>query len=173
MSVPHAPSRTRILSLAIRLISLVTSRFILQPRVAAGARGRLDRMSLRLAFLAALTALTVVPATASAATPPSGAFFVLTCRFSHSATDDPIVYPGQPDRSHDHVFVGNASTDASSTPASLAARHATTCSDTDDLSAYWAPMLYVAGKEVPPLEVTVYYRRLSAAPVQPFPAGLE
>jgi hypothetical protein len=115
----------------------------------------------------------VVAATASAATAPSGAFFVLTCRFGHSAPDDPIVYPGQPGRSHDHVFVGNTSTDASSTPASLAARHATTCSDADDLSAYWAPMLYVAGKEVPPLDVTVYYRRLSAAPVQPFPAGLE
>jgi hypothetical protein len=71
------------------------------------------------------------------------------------------------------VFVGNPSTDASSTPVSLAVRHATTCSDPDDLSSYWAPMLYAAGKEVPPLDVTVYYRRLTAAPVQPFPTGLE
>jgi hypothetical protein len=127
----------------------------------------------RLAFLAALAALTAVAGTAAGATAPSGAFFVLTCRFSHSAPNDPIVLPGQPGRSHDHVFVGNVSTNASSTPRSLAARHATTCSDTDDLSAYWAPMLYVGGKEVPPLDVTVYYRRLTAAPVRPFPAGLE
>ena len=71
------------------------------------------------------------------------------------------------------MFIGNASTNASSTPASLSARRATTCSERDDLSAYWAPMLYVAGKEVPPLDVTIYYRRLTAAPVHPFPAGLE
>lgn len=126
-----------------------------------------------LAFLAALTAVGAIVATSGAAAGPSGAFFVLSCRFSHSAPDDPIVLPGQPGRSHDHVFIGNASTNASSTPVSLSNRRATTCSDSDDLSAYWAPMLYAAGMEVAPLDVTVYYRRLTTAPVRPFPAGLE
>src|SRR5689334_6245312 len=106
MSVPHAPSSTRILSLAIRLISVPTSRFILQPRVATTVHGTLICVSRRLALLAASAVVAAVAATASAATAPAGAFFVLTCRFSHSAPDDPIVYPGQPNRSHDHVFVG-------------------------------------------------------------------
>jgi Domain of unknown function (DUF1996) len=109
---------------------------------------------------------------AAAAPTPSGAFFLITCRFSHSAPDDPIVLPGLPDRSHDHTFVGNVSTDAFSTPASLAG-HRTTCSDTDDLSSYWAPTLYVAAVPVRPLDVTIYYRRLTSAPVEPFPRGLE
>jgi hypothetical protein len=113
-------------------------------------------------------------AAGSAAAPsaPSGAFFLLTCKFSHAAPDDPIVLPGLPGRSHDHTFFGNVSTNAYSTPASLA-RHRTTCSDTGDLSSYWAPTLYVAGAPVQPLDVTIYYRRLTTAPVQPFPRGLE
>ena len=35
--------------------------------------------------------------------------FRLTCGPSHMAMDDPIVYPGQPGRSHHHTFVGNVS----------------------------------------------------------------
>ena len=33
--------------------------------------------------------------------------FRTVCEFSHMAFDDPIVYPGQPGRSHLHVFFGN------------------------------------------------------------------
>lgn len=128
----------------------------------------------RLLLIALATAAAAAPAGAgTAATGPSGAFFVLSCTVSHSAPDDPIVLPGLPGRSHDHYFIGNTSTDASSTPVSLARDSRTTCSDEDDLSAYWAPTLYVDGKEVTPLGVTIYYRRVTAAPVQPFPAGLE
>jgi hypothetical protein len=128
-------------------------------------------------WLSALTAAALGIATCAAGGlaaghAPSGAFFVLKCAFSHSAPDDPIVYPGHPHRSHDHAFIGNVSTNAFSTPTSLA-RHRTTCSDTDDLSSYWAPTLYVEGQAVPPLDVTIYYRRLTTAPVRPFPRGLE
>jgi hypothetical protein len=115
---------------------------------------------------------TLAAADAAAPAAPSGAFFVVTCKFSHAAPNDPIVLPGLPGRSHDHTFVGNISTNAFSTPSSLAG-HKTTCSDTDDLSSYWAPTLYVAGAPVRPLDVTIYYRRLTTAPVQPFPRGLE
>jgi len=125
------------------------------------------------AVLAAVVLAAVAAAGAGAASSPSGAFFVLTCGFSHSAPDDPIVYPGLQNRSHDHAFIGNRSTTASSTPASLSAQGGTTCSDDDDLSAYWAPTLYVAGNPVPPLDATIYYRRLTVAAVRPFPAGLE
>ena len=48
--------------------------------------------------------------------------FISTCRFSHRAPDDPIVFPGHPGFSHDHSFVGNTSTDAFSTLWSLHGR---------------------------------------------------
>ena len=41
--------------------------------------------------------------------------FVVECGYSHSAPDDPIVYPGQPGMSHEHDFFGNVTTDADST----------------------------------------------------------
>ena len=44
-----------------------------------------------------------------------GVNFVSGCRFSHRNTDDPIVYPGQPGKSHDHTFLGNDTTNAFST----------------------------------------------------------
>src|SRR3954452_17242164 len=53
-------------------------------------------------------------------------FFATLCPFSHQAPDDPIVYPGQPGKSHLHTFFGNATTDASSSYDSLRAG-ATTC----------------------------------------------
>src|ERR1041385_2867738 len=64
----------------------------------------------------------------TAASPPKlhGNNFYANCRFSHTNMDDPIVYPGEPGRSHHHTFFGNASTDASSTLASLR-RAKTTC----------------------------------------------
>jgi len=42
--------------------------------------------------------------------------FVSLCRFSHTAPDDPIVFPAQPGLSHDHTFFGNTTTSADSTP---------------------------------------------------------
>jgi hypothetical protein len=98
--------------------------------------------------------------------------FSLSCHFSHGAPDDPILYPGRPGRSHEHTFVGNVSTNAFSIPASLRA-HGTTCSRAGDASAYWAPTLYADGRPVRPNEATIYYNRLTSAPVKPLPAGLE
>ena len=46
-----------------------------------------------------------------------GVNFVSSCTFTHRAPDDPIVFFGQPGASHDHSFVGNTSTNASSTLA--------------------------------------------------------
>jgi hypothetical protein len=98
--------------------------------------------------------------------------FISVCTFSHRASDDPIVYPGQPNRSHDHSFFGNVSTDAVSTPATL--REApTTCDRPEDTAAYWAPTLLVDDKPVPPVDATVYYRRRTLGRVRAFPPGLE
>ncbi len=100
-----------------------------------------------------------------------GVNFISVCRFSHRATDDPIVFPGQPGRSHDHSFVGNVSTNAFSTMASLQAA-STTCRRQGDTAAYWMPTLYVDGNPVAPLGATIYYRRRTLDGVQPFPLGL-
>ena len=87
------------------------------------------------------------------------------------AMDDPIVYPGQTGKSHDHSFIGNRSTSASSTNASLLASDGTTCDTRDDRSAYWLPTLSIDGKAVAPLVAHVYYRKATAAPITAFPAG--
>jgi len=97
--------------------------------------------------------------------------FISTCGFSHRGPDDPIVLPGRPGRSHDHSFVGNVSTDAFSTLSSLR-KAATTCDRGGDTAAYWAPTLFVDGKPLTPAGAAVYYRRLTASRVQPFPTGL-
>ena len=118
--------------------------------------------------------LVVFVAALVVATPASGTgggFFVSTCRASHLAPDDPIVFPKLPGLSHDHTFVGNVSTNAFSTLGSL--RHGgTSCTPSADTAAYWAPTLYADGKPVKPIVAHVYYRRLTTAPVRPFPSGL-
>ncbi len=129
-------------------------------------------MSVAVAAAAVASSGLAAPSPLASRITPSGAFFLISCHFSHAAPDDPIVYPRLPRHSHDHTFIGNVSTTAFSTPASLAG-HRTTCSDPEDLSSYWAPTLYVAGVPVRPLGVTIYYRRLTTAAVQPFPRGLE
>jgi hypothetical protein len=98
--------------------------------------------------------------------------FISACRFSHRAPDDPIVYPGKPGLSHDHSFVGNTSTSAFSTLATLKAA-GTTCLRPGDTAAYWVPTLIVDGQAVAPRGATIYYRRRTTDHVQPFPQGLK
>jgi hypothetical protein len=112
------------------------------------------------------------PAPQRALNPFPGVNFTSGCRFSHRAPDDPIVYPGQPGKSHDHSFVGNDSTDASSTLESLQAS-TTTCRRPADTAAYWMPTLSDSGTPVAPLGATVYYRRRTLEKLRPFPAGLK
>src|SRR5262249_58529016 len=76
--------------------------------------------------------------------------FVSLCRFSHTAPDDPIVFPGQPGLSHDHTFFGNDTTNANSTPAGLVS-HPPTCDPTTDTAAYWEPTLIINDQKVPAL----------------------
>jgi Domain of unknown function (DUF1996) len=97
-----------------------------------------------------------------------GVNFVETCRFSHRAPDDPIVFPGQAGASHDHSFVGNRTTSAFSTYGSLRSG-GTTCMRPADTAAYWVPTLYQGYAEVRPLGATIYYRRATLDEVRPFP----
>ena len=98
--------------------------------------------------------------------------FVSTCRFSHHAPDDPIVFPEHPGFSHDHSFVGNTTTDAFSTLDSLQAG-STTCRRAGDTAAYWMPTLADNATPVTPTGATIYYRRRTRAKVAAFPAGLK
>jgi hypothetical protein len=99
-----------------------------------------------------------------------GVNFVSNCRFSHRAADDPIVYPGEPGRSHDHSFVGNRTTNAFTTLDTLLAG-ATTCSRAGDTAAYWMPTLQAGAQPVLPVGATIYYRRKTLAPLHAFPPG--
>jgi hypothetical protein len=100
-----------------------------------------------------------------------GVSFVSGCGFSHRNTDDPIVFPGQPGLSHDHTFLGNNTTNAFSTVASLQGQ-STSCRRPNDTAAYWVPTLISpSGAAVTPRAATVYYRRHTLAPLQAFPTG--
>ena len=95
----------------------------------------------------------------SAAPDVVGAFRFL-CAPSHNAADDPIVYPGQPGKSHLHTFFGNTGTNAFSTYQSLRTSGGGTCNNMLNRSAYWVPaMMTPAGKVVMPNYVSIYYKR--------------
>ncbi|NVD45760.1 DUF1996 domain-containing protein [Qipengyuania atrilutea] len=86
--------------------------------------------------------------------------FRFTCKPSHNAYDDPIVFPGQPGRAHLHTFFGNTLTNANSTYESLRTTGESTCRNELNRSAYWIPaMLNGVGQVVMPSHITIYYKR--------------
>ncbi len=97
--------------------------------------------------------------------PPSAApdvvgAFRFVCMPGQLKSDDPIVYPGQPGKSHLHQFFGNDTADANSTYASLRAAGNSSCMSPLNRSAYWMPaMLNGKGQVVRPDYVTIYYKR--------------
>ncbi|WP_049576131.1 DUF1996 domain-containing protein [Nonomuraea sp. SBT364] len=100
--------------------------------------------------------------------------FQANCSVTANLPDDPIVYPGLPGASHMHTFVGNRTTNARSTPASLLAG-GTSCTNPHDRSAYWFPSFYKADRLVEPIgDQVIYYKSgiLEYWRVQPFPQGL-
>jgi hypothetical protein len=130
----------------------------------------------RLAVAALLMVAAVAPAGAAEVRWTAGSprlpsvSFVVTCRFSHRANDDPLVHPGHAGMSHEHDFFANVTTSATSTSASLA-NGATTCNEVGDRAAYWLPTLR-DGEWAKTLRA--YY---SAGPVDPrlivpYPHGL-
>jgi Domain of unknown function (DUF1996) len=100
-------------------------------------------------------------------------YFAIGCAFSHRNQDDPIVFPGQHGRSHDHTYFGNRSTKAASTADSLRASGTTSCRLRADTAAYWAPTLIGRNGPVLPERAVVFYVRRTVEPVQAFPAGLQ
>lgn len=127
---------------------------------------------MRYCALLLLAVVAALPASAASATKLHGNNFYANCRFSHTSNDDPIVYPGQPGRSHPHTFFGNRTTDAASTPGSLRGAR-TTCRPRADKAAYWVPTLYQDGREVRPAKGQFYYNLRSFERMRAFPAGLK
>jgi hypothetical protein len=96
---------------------------------------------------------------ASAAPDVVGAFRFV-CNAGQVLRDDPVVYPGQPGKSHVHQFFGNTGANAYSTYQSLRTSGQSTCMSPLNRSAYWMPaMLDGKGNVVRPDHMTVYYKR--------------
>ena len=94
--------------------------------------------------------------------------FRMICGAGQLSYDDPIVYPGQPGKSHLHQFYGNLGANANSTYESLRSSGNSTCGDPNNAAAvnrsgYWMPaMLDGAGHVVKPEYVAIYYKRQPA-----------
>ncbi|WP_433891220.1 DUF1996 domain-containing protein [Streptomyces sp. CA-111067] len=137
-------------------------------------------MSIRLRALAAaaaaLATLVGVQIAHAADDPPHAAYQEMhaDCTVNHMLSDDPIVFPGQAGASHNHTFIGNPATNASSTPQSLVGG-ATSCEDSLDASGYWFPTLFQDGVALTPDKPVVYYKSgvKDYRTVQPFPAGFK
>jgi hypothetical protein len=140
-------------------------------------RSRRPAVAAAIAVLVLVAAGVVIHARSdsAAALTRSRGRLVVECHASHSAPDDPIVFPGQPGLSHMHDFFGAAEVDAFSTAESLEGGP-TTCEIKQDRASYWAPALYHDGEKIDPASSDAYYR---AAPgvdhttVQSLPYGLK
>jgi Domain of unknown function (DUF1996) len=102
---------------------------------------------------------------------PGGPYYALGCSLSHRNNDDPIVFPGQPGKSHNHTYIGNRAVDAATTPNSLLGG-ASSCESDFDSSAYWFPTLFVGREAVVPLAAIVYYVNRSSERISAPPKGM-
>ncbi|QDZ08537.1 DUF1996 domain-containing protein [Sphingomonas panacisoli] len=114
------------------------------------------------------TTAELVPSWGNGAIPVSAApdnvgAFRFACAAGISKSDDPIVWYGQPGKSHLHTFFGNTKVNAGSTYASLRATGDSTCMSKLNRSAYWQPaMLDGDGRVVNPT-FGIYYKRYPAS----------
>ncbi len=104
--------------------------------------------------------------------------FRTVCYFSHYGYDDPIVHPGMTNSSHLHVFMGNGSTDANSTLASLKAGTSTCRGGTINRTSYWQPaVLDVRNNKAVPARASILYYKDAVysdpTRVVPFPEGMK
>ena len=103
---------------------------------------------------------------------PGGPYFTVVSGFSHRNNDDPIRFPRQPGRSHNHTYIGNRNVNAVTTAETLRGGE-TTCDVEEDASTYWVPTVYVGAEAITPLAGLVYYtKHVSGALVAP-PPGLK
>jgi hypothetical protein len=79
------------------------------------------------------------------------------CAYSHRNSDDPIVFRGEPNKSHSHEYFGARGVSAASTWRDLESLP-NTCESASDYSSYWVPSLLVQGEIVQPLNMALYLR---------------
>lgn len=112
--------------------------------------------------------LALQPAWGTGAIPPSAAPDVVgamrfICGAGQLLYDDPIVFPGQPGKSHLHQFYGNTGANAYSTYQSLRTTGQSTCANgayPGNRTPYWtAAMLDGKGHVVQPDWAALYYKR--------------
>jgi hypothetical protein len=73
------------------------------------------------------------------------------CAASHFSQDDPILYPGQNEAAHPHIFFGNSGIDESTTPENIRTRGRSTCpGGTLNMTGYWFPAIFEFGPEDDP-----------------------
>jgi hypothetical protein len=123
------------------------------------------------------SALKVAPTDVAVAPGGGHGAFRIVCTYSHMSFDDPIVFSGQPGRSHLHTFFGNTGTNANSTAESIRDTGNSTCrGGIANRSSYWVPTLIDTRDDTPikPDTFIAYYKtgQLLPALVQPLPAGL-
>ncbi|NVJ59364.1 MAG: DUF1996 domain-containing protein [Gammaproteobacteria bacterium] len=117
---------------------------------------------------------------------PDGGSFRVKCEVSHFNYDDALVSPGQPNAAHLHMYLGNTSTDNSTTIDSLASSGTGTCEGSFlNRSGYWMPaMLYPTDNAEAPFGLVmpfqgdeapnVYYKSAvdDTMTIQRMPSGL-
>jgi len=123
-------------------------------------------------FALALAATILVPIAPPVDAATRTGNFVVSCRYSHSLPDDPIVFPGLPGASHLHDFFGNITTTATSTVESMLAGTAM-CKEANDTAGYWAPTAYMNGVQVSPLVMRIYYLGQPNEILETIPPGLQ
>jgi hypothetical protein len=82
------------------------------------------------------------------------------CEFSHFAYDDPIIFPGQPEAAHLHMFFGNTDVNAYTTYDSLLNSGGGTCNGAElNRTGYWVPAMFDGkGSVVIPDFLNIYYK---------------
>jgi hypothetical protein len=131
---------------------------------------------LRNRLLAVLASISILAGISLLGSPAQGAgdnTFHVACDYSHSRFDDPIVKFNMADASHRHDFFGFKNTKFNTRPNQLVGDANTTCKDVKDVSAYWAPSVYVNGTEITPLLVRAYYENNGSLSIEPYAANLK
>jgi hypothetical protein len=95
--------------------------------------------------------------------------FRTQCSFSHFGYNDPIVFPGQENRAHLHMFFGNTQTDHNSTEQSLKNSGNSTCNGLEgNRTGYWFPAVFdQRGNVRVPSGIEVYYKSHGSADKHP------
>ena len=104
--------------------------------------------------------------------------FRTTCSLAKFLFDDPIVFPGQPGKSHLHMFFGNTAVDNTMTSDLITTKGNSSCrGGILNRTGYWTPaMIDANGNVVMPDEATVYYKtgyNVDPTVIQPMPTGLK